>query len=253
MLAYLRALADPLDELALYGALAVATGRAVERRAGVDRAGGAASRIAVCGRWLAISQLDDASGGAGAGGGGGGDGGAGGGTRPGGGDQERAATDAGLRGGERERAAELCAWLERERGLMPDLKLAELLERAIEHGGHRDRLLADEDAGSAGSPTWASWWSWRGIGNAAKDAICVDFSTRPPFSRAPAAPASGERRSDRRARRDDYDAAPDAVRLMSVHAAKGLEFDVVCVADLGRAPSMGVPDLLVSRADRRAK
>jgi len=33
---------------------------------------------------------------------------------------------------------------------------------------------------------------------------------------------------------------------MSVHAAKGLEFDVVCVADLGRAPSMGVPDLLVS-------
>ena len=37
----------------------------------------------------------------------------------------------------------------------------------------------------------------------------------------------------------------DAVRLMSVHAAKGLEFDVVCVADLGRAPSMGMPDLLV--------
>jgi ATP-dependent helicase/nuclease subunit A len=32
---------------------------------------------------------------------------------------------------------------------------------------------------------------------------------------------------------------------MSVHAAKGLEFDVVCVADLGRAPSAGVPDLLV--------
>ncbi|HEY2535628.1 MAG TPA: 3'-5' exonuclease, partial [Solirubrobacteraceae bacterium] len=30
-----------------------------------------------------------------------------------------------------------------------------------------------------------------------------------------------------------------------LHAAKGLEFDVVCVADLGRAPSAGVPDLLV--------
>ncbi len=38
---------------------------------------------------------------------------------------------------------------------------------------------------------------------------------------------------------------PDAVRLMSIHAAKGLEFPVVCVADLGRAPNTSVPDLLV--------
>jgi len=37
-----------------------------------------------------------------------------------------------------------------------------------------------------------------------------------------------------------------AVRLMSIHAAKGLEFDVVCVADLGRRrPSDGDEDLLV--------
>jgi ATP-dependent helicase/nuclease subunit A len=40
-------------------------------------------------------------------------------------------------------------------------------------------------------------------------------------------------------------AAPDAVRLMSVHAAKGLEFRVVCVADLGRALNLSVSDLLV--------
>ena len=53
-------------------------------------------------------------------------------------------------------------------------------------------------------------------------------------------------RNDRRARcAGGGEAAADAVRLMSVHAAKGLEFDVVCVADLGRAPGMGVPDLLV--------
>jgi ATP-dependent helicase/nuclease subunit A len=37
----------------------------------------------------------------------------------------------------------------------------------------------------------------------------------------------------------------DAVRLMSIHAAKGLEFDVVCVTDLGRAQNLGVGDLLV--------
>jgi len=37
-----------------------------------------------------------------------------------------------------------------------------------------------------------------------------------------------------------------AVRLMSIHAAKGLEFDVVCVADLGRKrPGDGDADLLV--------
>jgi ATP-dependent exoDNAse (exonuclease V) beta subunit len=41
------------------------------------------------------------------------------------------------------------------------------------------------------------------------------------------------------------DGEPDAVRLMSIHAAKGLEFPVVCVADLGRALNTSVPDLLV--------
>src|SRR5580693_3363401 len=34
----------------------------------------------------------------------------------------------------------------------------------------------------------------------------------------------------------------EAVRLMSIHAAKGLEFPVVCVADLGREPNLRVPD-----------
>ncbi len=38
---------------------------------------------------------------------------------------------------------------------------------------------------------------------------------------------------------------PDAVRLMSIHAAKGLEFPVVCVADLGRAPNVRQPEVLV--------
>ncbi len=38
---------------------------------------------------------------------------------------------------------------------------------------------------------------------------------------------------------------PDAVRLMTAHAAKGLEFPVVCLADLGRQPNARTPDLLL--------
>jgi hypothetical protein len=38
----------------------------------------------------------------------------------------------------------------------------------------------------------------------------------------------------------------EAVRLMTVHAAKGLEFPVVCVPELGARPNLRVPDLLVA-------
>jgi ATP-dependent exoDNAse (exonuclease V) beta subunit len=41
-----------------------------------------------------------------------------------------------------------------------------------------------------------------------------------------------------------------AVRLMTIHRAKGLEFEVVCVADLGRGPRWSAPLLRVGR-DRR--
>jgi ATP-dependent exoDNAse (exonuclease V) beta subunit len=42
----------------------------------------------------------------------------------------------------------------------------------------------------------------------------------------------------------------DAVRLMTIHRAKGLEFPVVCVADLGRAGPGNRPRLLLARDGR---
>ena len=42
----------------------------------------------------------------------------------------------------------------------------------------------------------------------------------------------------------------DAVRLMTIHRAKGLEFEIVCVADLGRGPIRAAPLVRIGRDGR---
>ena len=44
--------------------------------------------------------------------------------------------------------------------------------------------------------------------------------------------------------------ALDAVRLMTIHRAKGLEFEIVCVADLGRGPRWRAELMRVGRDGR---
>ncbi len=233
LLAYLRALADPGDEVALYGALASppvglsSDGMGLLARAAREQ-GRSVWEIAHGFRVGNDSHdSSDAD------------------TRQGGGGA-CAEANAGRPGEEFERAAEFCAWIEQERELTPELTLAELLEREIEHGGHVARLRAGEDgerrlANVRKLVELAREWErsegrdLRGfLDEAAFQAGAGGTGGRLTSAEAvaePDAPVAEEAR--------------DAVRLMSVHAAKGLEFDVVCVADLGRAPGMGVPDLLV--------
>jgi ATP-dependent exoDNAse (exonuclease V) beta subunit len=206
LLAYLRALADPGDEVALYGALA-----APPVGLSSDALGLLAHAAHAEGRTLWEIARDPEVGG--------------------------------------DRVAELCARLEQERELAPELTLAELLERAIEHGGHAARLRAGEDgkrrlANLRKLVELAREWE-RSEGRDLRG-----FLDEAAFHQQRAGGTAGFLAGAEAIAEPDApvaDEAPaDAVRLMSVHAAKGLEFDVVCVADLGRAPSMGVPDLLVS-------
>ncbi len=204
LVAYLRAVANPLDEVALYGLLASPLGGcsrdclALLARAAQDSRGGA---------WeTATAALA--------------------------GEHELATR---LRPADRDALARACALLRRERADAPLRTIATLLERAIEATGYRQHVLALE-------------WGERRLANVHK---LLRLARR--FE-------DGEGRDLRAfldrveylagAARVEPDAPvegvePDAVRLMTVHAAKGLEFPVVCVADLGRQPSSRMPDLLV--------
>ncbi len=200
LVAYLRAVANPRDEVALYGALASPLcGCSLDGLALLARA------VAEEGRPAWQTAL-----GAGAFG------------------QALAEDD-------RAALATFCERLARERETASRRTISQLIERAIEDSGYREHLLTLD-------------WGERRLANVHKllrlargfeasegrdlraflDHVeHLEESVAP----EPDAPVEG--------------VEPDTVRLMTVHAAKGLEFPVVCVADLGRQPNVFTPDLLV--------
>ncbi len=203
LLAYLRALANPLDEEALYSALA-------SPLAGLTRDGLAllarATRAGRSGAWeTALSAL-------------------------------AGNIEIGLAPTDRDTLETFCGWLREERASASRRTLSELLERAIDAGGYREHVLGLE-------------WGERRLANVHK---LLRLARR--FESSEGRDLRGfldqidhlmDARSGAEPDAPVEASEPDAVRLMSIHAAKGLEFAVVCVADLGRAQNTRVGDLLV--------
>ena len=201
---YLRALANPRDEEALYSALASPLG-------GCSRDGLALlAKAAAVGSSPVWETALDVS--------------------------EQAAPE--LSDSDRRAVASLCAWLQQERREAPRRGISELIERALAHSGYRAHVLSLD-------------WGERRLANVHKLLrLARSFEAREGrdlrafvdhvehLKRAeavePEAPVEG--------------VEPDAVRLMTIHAAKGLEFPVVCVADLGRQPVVRSPRLLLDGA-----
>ena len=204
MLAYLRALANPFDELALYATLA---GPLV----GLSSDGLVhLSRVATEARALAWNALKDRA------------------------DELEQRLD-------RDDAARLTAFTRRfalERRQARGRSVARLIERATESGSHRAGQRARHDlARDVANERKLLRLARRFEASEGRDLRgFLDYAAHQQSAGAGEAdaPVAGSE--------------PQAVRVMSIHAAKGLEFDVVCIADLGRAPNLGVPDLLVDGA-----
>ncbi|MGI8428794.1 MAG: UvrD-helicase domain-containing protein [Solirubrobacteraceae bacterium] len=156
-----------------------------------------------------------------------------------------------LDGEDREKLSEFVDWFAPERSLAAREAIEELIDRALERtgydlamlampGGER-RLanvrklmrLAREHEASCGRDLTGFVELVRG--RSAWRAGSVGLG-EPRESRESEAPVEGE--------------ALDAVRLMTVHRAKGLEFEIVCVADLGRGPRRAADLLRIARDGR---
>jgi ATP-dependent exoDNAse (exonuclease V) beta subunit len=201
LLAWLRALANPLDEPALYSALA-------SPLVGLSSDGLALiasfARNGKLGVWEAIED-------------------------------GAAALDGVLGGEDGERVARFRELFAAQRAELALCPIADLLARAIEAGGYERWVLARD-------------WGVRRLASVHKLLrLARTFEAQEGRDLrgfldhvAHVESALGGREPDAIAGEES-----EAVRLMSIHAAKGLEFGIVCVVDLGREPNLRQPDLLV--------
>ena len=132
------------------------------------------------------------------------------------------------------------AFFAAERAQAERLPVEVLLERAIVATGYDLAVLARAGGdAAAGEPAQADAAGAR-VRGATRAATCAASSPSRPRAR-PRAAREGEAPLESE--------GLDAVRLMTIHRAKGLEFPVVCVADLGRQGAAGRERAAASAAD----
>ncbi len=202
LLAWLRTLANPLDEIALYSTLASPlVGASSDALAAISRF----ARERRQGVWRAL-------------------------------DEGASELEPLLPPSDRMRLASFRELLAQERASAAPHPLSELLRRAIAATGYEAHVL---------SLTWGE----RRLANVHKlMRLARHFEAQEGRDLrgfldhiAHLERAAGAREADAPVGDDET----EAVRLMSIHAAKGLEFPVVCLADLGRDPNLRYPDLLL--------
>lgn len=205
--AYLNVLANPRDELSLFGVLASPlAGLSSDALTLLARAAAQGER------WRLLER------------------------RFGGAGHDAGAADEGLvlPAADEERLRDLMPWLAAERVAIVDHGLAALIDRAVERSGYDLHVLALP--GGRGR-----------FANVQKlIAFAADFERRNGRDlRGLVDTLAAEAEAATRETDASIEQDGSAVSLMTIHAAKGLEFDVVCVADLGRGANRALPDLLV--------
>jgi len=143
----------------------------------------------------------------------------------------------GLGAEDRARLARALPWLVAERRSAPRRSLEALLDRALDRTGYDLAVLR-----MPGGPRRLA--NARKLMRLAREHEAREGRELRGFLDAMAERAGEDLEQSRETEAPVEGEALDAVRVMTIHRAKGLEFEVVCVADLGRQPPAGGQELL---------